>query len=61
MCGGGGGKTADEYYEEMDKPEKQPLPSLSMAKRGSREPKYGGVKVGQKRRNLLMPYGVNDE
>lgn len=59
MCGGG--KSADDYYDEMEKPEKQALPSLSMSKRGSRKRKYGDVKVGPERRSMLMPYGDTDE
>ena len=62
MCMGGGGPSAEDYYNEMEKPEKKPLPSLSIAKRGSREPRYGNAKKkGQERRSLIMPYGLSDE
>ena len=61
MCfGGGGGKSADDYYKEM-KPEFGPLPSLTSEGVDRKQPKMGDVKkpvqrTGSKRRSLLM-YG----
>ena len=58
MCfGGGGGKSADQYYEEM-KVEPQPLPSLRMRPRTG-EDELG--RVGGQRRSLFRPYRVRDQ
>lgn len=58
MCFGGGGKSANEIYEER-KPEDKPLPSLSMkpVERGDQE--LGDVpyqRKGKQRRSLLGGY-----
>jgi hypothetical protein len=68
MClgGGGGGKTAEQFYEEM-KVEPEPLPSLPTGgKVVEREQKRGMRRVtkvgrtGQAQRTLLNPYGGSD-
>lgn len=67
MClgGGGGGKTAEQFYEEM-KVEPDPLPSLPTGgERVERDQKRGMRKVrgpettrtGQTQRTLLNIYG----
>jgi len=58
MCFGGGGRSAEEIYEER-KPEEKPLPSLSMkpVERGDQE--LGDVpyqRKGRQRRSLLGGY-----
>ena len=66
MCfGGGGGKTADQFYEEM-RAEPEALPSLPTSgemverdqKRGLRKVRGLDTKrVGQQQRTLLNIYG----
>jgi len=56
MCFGGGGKSAEDIYQEK-KPEYGPLPSLRDDKVEREKPKMGDVRVGQKRRSLLNPMG----
>ena len=71
MClgGGGGGKTAEQFYEEM-KVEPEPLPSLPTSgemverdqKRGLRKvrtPKT--TRTGQQQRTLLNIYGGQND
>ena len=70
MCfGGGGGKTADQFYEEM-RAEPDALPSLPTSgemverdqKRGLRKVRGLDTKrVGQQQRTLLNPYGGSNE
>jgi hypothetical protein len=60
MCMGGGGKTADQFYEEI-KPTFAPLPSLSMGEPVQREgAQYRSItpvkRTGAARRSLLMPF-----
>ena len=64
---GGGGKTAEEMYQEM-KVEPEPLPSLATGgellernqKRGMRRVTKVG-RTGQAQRTLLNPYGGSNE
>jgi hypothetical protein len=58
MCFGGGGKSADQMYQEM-KPEAKPLPSLRTEKVDRSEQMLGDVpkmRKGMKRRTLLGGY-----
>ena len=71
MClgGGGGGKTAEQFYEEM-KVEPEPLPSLPTSgemverdqKRGLRKVRGPDTKrTGQQQRTLLNIYGGQND
>jgi hypothetical protein len=70
MCfGGGGGKTADQFYEEM-RAEPEALPSLPTSgemverdqKRGLRKVRGLDTKrVGQQQRTLLNIYGGQND
>jgi hypothetical protein len=62
MCfgGGGRGKSAEQYYEEM-KPAPIELPSLRVDRVKRTGPIYSGVRQTQvERRSLLMPMGFNN-
>ncbi len=55
MCFGGGGKSAEQMYQEK-KPEFGPLPSLSMTKKKREEQVLGDVpkmRRGMQQRSLL--------
>ena len=55
MCFGGGGKSAEQIYQEK-KPEFGPLPSLSMTKKKREEQVLGDVpkmRQGMQQRSLL--------
>lgn len=55
MCFGGGGKSAEQIYQEK-KPEFGPLPSLSMTKKKREEQVLGDVpkmRRGMQQRSLL--------
>lgn len=60
MCGGG--KSADDYYEEI-KPDPVELPSLSVGDKAVRNTRYGNVKTtrtGKQRRSLFSAFGLNN-
>jgi hypothetical protein len=56
MCFGGGGKSAEEMYQEQ-KPKFGPLPSLSIDIAKEREQEFKDVpkRTGMQKRSLLSP------
>ena len=52
MCMGGGGKSAEDYYNEM-KIEPEPLPSLTVNPVERTGPAYKKFRTGAERRSLL--------
>lgn len=59
MCFGGGGKSAEQIYQER-KPEFGALPSLSMDRSEVKAPKLEDVvRKGARRRSLLSMGGYN--
>lgn len=59
MCFGGGGKSAEQIYQER-KPEFGALPSLSMDRSEQKAPKLEDVvRKGARRRSLLSMGGYN--
>ena len=58
MCGRSAASMAEERYQQI-KPKAEPLPSLSVGQKKDRKIVYRGVRTGESRRSMLLPYGSN--